>query len=56
MFLSMWSTEAHDLEMIVEDGRADGDVVVRTQIGSQVERWHLPCAAGEVTSEQLPTP
>ncbi|MED5416092.1 MAG: heparinase II/III family protein [Candidatus Latescibacterota bacterium] len=56
MFLSMWSTEAHNLEMIVEDGRADGDVVVRTQIGSQVERWHLPCAAGEVTSEQLPTP
>ena len=54
MFTSLWSTEAHDLEMTVEDGRADGDVTVKTRIGSQIERWHLPWAAEEVTHEQLP--
>ena len=54
MFMSLWSTEAHDLDMTVEDGRADGDVAVKTRIGSQIERWHLPWAAEEVTHEQLP--
>ena len=54
VFLSAWSMEAHDLDMTVEDGRADGDVVMRTRIGSQVERWHLPWAVGEVSREQLP--
>ena len=53
MFLSAWSMETHDLDMTVEDGRADGDVVMRTRIGSQVERWHLPWAAAAVTCEQL---
>ena len=54
MFVSQRSTEAHDLDMTVEDGRADGDVTVKTRIGSQIERWHLPWAAEEVTREQLP--
>ena len=54
MFMSLWSTEAHDLDMTVEDGRADGDVAVKTRIGSQIDRWHLPWAAEEVTHEQLP--
>jgi hypothetical protein len=53
MFISLWSTEAHDLDMTVEDGRADGDVTVKTRIGAQMERWHLPWAAEEVTHEQL---
>ena len=54
MFMSLWSTEARDLDMTVEDGRADGDVAVKTRIGSQIERWHLPWEAEEVTHEQLP--
>ena len=51
--MSLWSTEAQDLDMTVEDGRADGDVVVKTRIGSQMERWQLPWAAEQVTHEQL---
>jgi hypothetical protein len=27
--------------------------VVKTRIGSQMERWHLPWAAEQVTHEQL---
>ena len=53
MFMSLWSTEAHDLEMTVDDGRADRDVVVTTRIGAQMERWHLPWAVEQVTREQL---
>lgn len=53
MFMSLWSTEAHDLEMTVDDGRADRDVVVTTRIGVQMERWHLPWAVEQVTREQL---
>jgi hypothetical protein len=53
LFMSLWSTKAQDLDMTVEDGRADGDVVVKTRIGSQMERWHLPWAAEQVTHEQL---
>lgn len=54
MFMSLWSTQAHELDMTIEDGRADSDVTVRTRIGSQIERWHLPWAAEEVTRMQLP--
>ena len=49
MIMSLWSTQAHELDMTIEDGRADGDVTVKTRIGSQIERWHLPWAAKEVT-------
>ena len=49
MIMSLWSTQAHELDMTIEDGRADGDVTVKTRIGSQIERWHLPWAAKKVT-------
>ena len=42
------------MDAIVEGPRADGDVVVRTRIGSQLEQWRLPWAAAAVTREQLP--
>ena len=54
MFVSLWSTEPHPLDLSIEDGRAGGDVTLKTRIGSQIERWHLPWAAEKVTCEQLP--
>jgi len=54
MFLSVWSIGTDDVDAIVEGPRADGDVVVRTRIGSQLEQWRLPWAAAAVTREQLP--
>jgi hypothetical protein len=51
VFASIWGPGGNSLELAVDRGQPDGDVVLKTVVGSEAARWQIPWRAEPVTCE-----